>query len=125
MQLVRFLAKLKSEYVQIELKNGTIVSGHIVSVSNNMNTTLSGVKMTLRDQEPVHLNLLNIRGNNIRYCILPETLPLDKLLVDDGPRPRHHPPPALRARMRRGGRGGAFGARGRGGKSGRTTNRGA
>jgi len=29
---------------------------------------------------------LTIRGNNIRYFLLPESLPLETLLVDDAPK---------------------------------------
>ena len=32
------------------------------------------------------LETLSIRGNNIRYFILPDSLPLDTLLIDDRPK---------------------------------------
>lgn len=51
-----------------------------------MNTHLKAVKMTIKNKEPVQLESLSIRGNNIRYFILPESLPLDTLLVDDAPK---------------------------------------
>ena len=34
----------------------------------------------------VSLDHLTVRGNNIRYYILPESLHLDRLLVDDAPK---------------------------------------
>jgi hypothetical protein len=43
--------------------------------------------MTVRNGEPQQLDTLAIRGNNIRYVILPDSLPLDTLLVDDAPKP--------------------------------------
>ena len=52
----------------------------------SMNTHLKTVKMTLKNKDPVPLESLSIRGNNIRYFILPESLPLDTLLVDDAPK---------------------------------------
>ncbi|PAA55122.1 hypothetical protein BOX15_Mlig007626g2 [Macrostomum lignano] len=51
-----------------------------------MNTHLRQVKMTLKNKDPITLDFLSIRGNNIRYIILPDNLPLDTLLVDDTPK---------------------------------------
>ncbi|KAK3750319.1 hypothetical protein RRG08_018127 [Elysia crispata] len=42
--------------------------------------------MTVKNKEPQQLDSLSIRGNNIRYYILPDSLPLDTLLIDDAPR---------------------------------------
>ena len=63
-----------------------------------MNTHLKSVKMTLKNKDPVQLDTLSIRGNNVRYFILPDSLPLDTLLIDDAPKARG-----------RGGRGGRDG----------------
>ncbi len=52
----------------------------------SMNTHLKSVKMTIKDKPPISLDTLSVRGNNIRYFILPENVPLDTLLVDDTPR---------------------------------------
>ena len=79
-----------------------------------MNTHLKAVKMTVRGGEPMSLDTLSIRGNNTRYWILPDALPLDTLLVDDAPSPKGKRRDDASARGRadrgRGGRGG----RGRG-----------
>ena len=58
----------------------------IIGVDMSMNTHLKAVKMTIKNKEPVQIESLSIRGNNIRYFILPESLPLDTLLVDDAPK---------------------------------------
>jgi len=46
--------------------------------------------MTVKNKEPVQLDSLSIRGNNIRYYILPDSLPLDTLLIDDTPKGRQN-----------------------------------
>jgi len=82
-----------------------------------MNTHLKAVKLTVRNSEPISLDTLSIRGNNTRYWILPDTLPLDTLLVDDAPRPKgkRKEADAARGRADRGrGRGRGGRARGRG-----------
>ena len=86
MKLVRFLMKLSNETVTIELKNGTVVHGTVAGVDVSMNTHLKQVKMTLKGKNPVSLDTLSIRGSNIRYYILPDSLNLDTLLVDDTPK---------------------------------------
>lgn len=57
-------------------------------VDVSMNTHLKSVKMTVKNKDPVQLETLSIRGNNLRYFILPDTLPLDTLLIDDAPKAR-------------------------------------
>lgn len=51
-----------------------------------MNTHLKTVKMTIKNRDPVQLDTLSLRGNNIRYYILPDSLPLETLLIDDTPK---------------------------------------
>jgi len=81
--------KLNNETVVIELKNGTVVNGTVTGVDVSMNTHLKAVKLTVKGREAVTLDHLTIRGNNIRYFLLPESLPLETLLVDDAPKVRN------------------------------------
>ena len=74
--------KLTNETVTVELKNGTTVVGTINGVDMNMNIHLKTVKMTVQGKNPVALEHLSVRGNNVRYVILPDTLNLETLLVD-------------------------------------------
>jgi small nuclear ribonucleoprotein D1 len=89
MKLVRFLMKLNNETVVVELKNGTVVTGTVTGVDVSMNTPLKAVKLTVKGREPQQLDQLTIRGNNIRYFLLPESLPLETLLVEDAPKIRN------------------------------------
>lgn len=86
MKLVKFLMKMNNETVTIELKNGTVIVGTIVAVDISMNTHLKAVKLTMKGRETQSMDHLTVRGNNIRYVLLPESLHLEALLVDDKPK---------------------------------------
>lgn len=60
----------------------------------SMNTHLKTVKMSLKGKNPVTLDHLSLRGNNIRYYILPDSLNLETLLVEDTPRVKPKKPVA-------------------------------
>jgi small nuclear ribonucleoprotein D1 len=115
MKLVRFLMKLNNETVTLELKNGTVVHGTITGVDVSMNTHLKTVKVTLKGKNPVAMDHLSVRGNNIRYFILPDSLNLDNLLIDTTPKPK----PKARDPSKMRGRGRGRGFRGRGRRGGR------
>ncbi|ODQ45559.1 hypothetical protein PICMEDRAFT_73077 [Pichia membranifaciens NRRL Y-2026] len=88
MKLVNFLMKLHNESVQVELKNGTMVQGTILSVSPAMNINLKDVKMTAVDRTPAALEHMTIRGNQVRMVLLPDELNLDSILSDSVFRPK-------------------------------------
>ncbi|KAH9200198.1 hypothetical protein LQ764DRAFT_225101 [Zygosaccharomyces rouxii] len=105
MKLVNFLKKLRNEQVTVELKNGTTVWGTLQTVSPQMNATLTDVRLSLprstsnsstlasvylsdgslSQNEPstTSLQYINIRGSTIRQIILPDSLNIDSLLVDE------------------------------------------
>ncbi|WEW58006.1 hypothetical protein PRK78_003473 [Emydomyces testavorans] len=94
----------------------TILHGTVASVSPQMNTALRTVKMTPKGRDPISLDTINIRGSTIRYFILPDSLPLDTLLIDDTPKPKNK---AKKEVDRGRGRGGPRGRGGRGRGRGR------
>ncbi|MFS7946459.1 putative like-Sm (LSM) domain containing protein, LSm4/SmD1/SmD3 [Helianthus anomalus] len=63
----------------------------------SMNTHLKTVKLTMKGKNPVTLDHLSVRGNNIRYYILPDSLNLETLLVEETPRVKPKKPTAGRA----------------------------
>ncbi|EPS36396.1 hypothetical protein H072_10116 [Dactylellina haptotyla CBS 200.50] len=107
--------KCANETVTVELKNGTIIHGTITTVTPTMNTSLRTVRMTVRNREPQTLDTINIRGSTIRYFILPDSLPLDTLLIDDSVKAKNK----ARKEGDKDRGGGAIGGRGRGRGRGR------
>ena len=95
------------------------MNGTVTGVDMSMNTHLKTVRLTMRNRDPVPLDSLSIRGNTIRYYILPDSIPVDTLLIDDAPK--------AKKKKEGGGDGGARGGRGRGrgGPRGRGRGRGA
>lgn len=45
---------------------GTVIQGTVTGVDVAMNTHLKNVKMTLKGKDPISMDTLSIRGNNIR-----------------------------------------------------------
>jgi small nuclear ribonucleoprotein D1 len=84
----------------------------------SMNTHLKAVKLTVKNREPISVDTITIRGNNIRYFILPDSLPLDTLLVDDTPKAKAKKREGV-ARISGKGRGRGRGRGARGGGAGR------
>ncbi|GAX10501.1 small nuclear ribonucleoprotein D1 [Fistulifera solaris] len=101
MKLVKFLQKLNREQVTIELKNGTVVQGTVVGVDATMNCHLKKAKVTVRGKNPVSYTTLSVRGSTMRAWLLPDSLNLDALLVDDTPK-QQAPRPAVGNRPMRG-----------------------
>lgn len=67
-------------------------------VDIKMNTFLQNVKMTVKDKNPISLDQLTLRGSSIRYVILPETLQLDALLVEEESKAKKAKVPAKKGR---------------------------
>lgn len=80
---------LKLNYsITLELRKLSVVNGTITDVDMSMNTHLKKVRLTIRNRDPLRLDSLSIRGDTIRYYILPDSIPLDTLLIDDASKPK-------------------------------------
>lgn len=86
MKLVRFLQKLANETVVLETKNDMSIQGTVVGVDMSMNTHLKNVKVTRKNQSAIGMDHLTVRGSSVRYVILPDSIPLDTLLIDEAPK---------------------------------------
>lgn len=106
MKLVKFLMKCKGELVTVELKDGAVVFGTVEGVDIKMNLHLKLVRLTLKDRAPVSLENYSVRGNQIRHIVLPDSLPIDTMLIDDPvKRPKANPEKRSRGiKKRNGGR---------------------
>lgn len=81
----------------IEINSSHLMDVYVWSfagVDISMNTHLKMVKLTLKGKNPVTLDHLSVRGNNIRYYILPDSLNLETLLVEETPRVKPKKPTA-------------------------------
>jgi small nuclear ribonucleoprotein D1 len=47
---------------------------------------MKAVKLIVRNKDPLRLDTISLRGNTIRYIILPDTLNLDSLLIEEMPK---------------------------------------
>ena len=81
-----------------------------------MNTNLRTAKMTPKGGVQISLDHISVRGSEIRYFILPDSLPLDTLLVDDAPKPKNKARKEQADRGTTGGRGGDRGGMRGGGR---------
>jgi hypothetical protein len=53
------------------------------------------------DKNPIHLDQLTVRGSSVRYVILPETLQLDSLLVEEEAKVKKAKAPTKRSKRPR------------------------
>lgn len=83
-----------------------------------MNVALRAVKYTPKSRDTVTLDSMTVRGSTVRYIILPDSLPLDTLLIDDAPKPKNKARKEADRGAATGGRGGRGGPRGGGGRGG-------
>lgn len=60
--------------VTIELKNGEIYRGHLEESEDSMNCQLSNVVVTQRDGQKTKMELVYVRGSQIKLIILPDIL---------------------------------------------------
>ena len=70
MKLASFIQKLSGETLSVTLKNGSVIQGNLIGSDVSMNMHLKSVKVALKGKNPVSMDALSIRGNNVRYIML-------------------------------------------------------
>lgn len=81
-------------FLSLNICSYLLVFAYVIGVDISMNTHLKTVKLTLKGKNPVTMDHLSVRGNNIRYYILPDSLNLETLLVEETPRVKPKKPTA-------------------------------
>jgi len=71
---VKLLREAESHVVTVELKNGDVYRGTLEETEDTMNCLLRGVVHTARDGHVTKLESVYLRGNQIRFIVLPELL---------------------------------------------------
>jgi small nuclear ribonucleoprotein D3 len=71
---IALLHEGEGRIVTVELKNGEIYRGLLNDTEDSMNCQLSDVVLTQRDGQKTKLELVYVRGSQIKLIILPEVL---------------------------------------------------
>ncbi|KAJ3257734.1 small nuclear ribonucleoprotein Sm D3 [Boothiomyces sp. JEL0866] len=71
---IKLLHESQGHIVTIELKTGGIYRGRLVDVEDNMNVQLKDITFTSREGRVSQLELVYIRGSQVRYFIVPDML---------------------------------------------------
>ena len=80
MNLSIIFKRIINETITVELKNGIILHGTLLHSDKLMNLYLKKVKKTNNSIFNLNLESISIRGNTIRYVILPIWINFDSIL---------------------------------------------
>ncbi|GAX80693.1 hypothetical protein CEUSTIGMA_g8128.t1 [Chlamydomonas eustigma] len=80
--LVCLVQSLVERRIVIELRNDVIVRGHVDSVDEFMNMTLSAVKVQTLEGIRSNYEFMYLKGRNVRYIHLPAALDVKEALDD-------------------------------------------
>jgi small nuclear ribonucleoprotein D1 len=80
MNLTTILNRIINESITVELKNGTILHGILIKSDKYMNICLKKVRKKNILNYDLKLENISIRGNIIRYIILPIWINFDSIL---------------------------------------------
>jgi len=71
---IKLLFEAEGMKVTVEMKNGEIYRGLLVTAEDSMNMTLSDVVRTARNGQVSKLPSVYLRGSSVRFIALPELL---------------------------------------------------
>ena len=71
---VKLLHEAVGHVITLELKSGELYRGHLMNTEDNMNCLMEGVKVTSRDGKLSQLEQVFLKGNQIRFFVVPDQL---------------------------------------------------
>lgn len=64
----------EAHIVTVELKNGNVYRGYLETSEDNWNMLLTKAELTKTDGKKMNVNAVYLRGNQVRFVILPDML---------------------------------------------------
>ncbi|WFD39172.1 small nuclear ribonucleoprotein Sm D3 [Malassezia japonica] len=82
---VKLLHEAVGHVITIELKGGSSYRGRLFDAEDNFNITMKEITVTARDGKQTHLDSVYIRGNMIRFMVVPDMLQQAPMFKRVGP----------------------------------------
>ena len=71
---VKLLHEAVGHTITIELKGGVTYRGRLFDAEDNFNISMKDIAVTARDGKQTHLDSVYIRGNMVRFMVVPDTV---------------------------------------------------
>lgn len=82
---VKLLHEAVGHVVTVELKGGATYRGRIFDAEDNFNISMKDIAVTARDGKQTHLDSVYIRGNMVRFMVVPDMLQQAPMFKRVGP----------------------------------------
>ncbi|KAI3627324.1 small nuclear ribonucleoprotein Sm D3 [Malassezia furfur] len=82
---VKLLHEAVGHIITIELKGGASYRGRLFDAEDNFNITMKEITVTGRDGKQSHLDSVYVRGNMIRFMVVPDMLQQAPMFKRVGP----------------------------------------
>ena len=82
---VKLLHEAVGHTITIELKGGVTYRGRLFDAEDNFNISMKDIAVTARDGKQTHLDSVYIRGNMVRFMVVPDMLQQAPMFKRVGP----------------------------------------